>query len=71
MSKPGVWTVIRQISRRRAHFSVADVVAAGFSHRQVSNNCLRLAKRGELVVVRKGVGGRVDFRSAVYRRAHD
>jgi hypothetical protein len=68
-TRSGLWDFIRRLSKRRAQFSVADVVAAGWSYRQASNNCLSLVKRGELVVVRKGVGGRFDFRSAVYRKA--
>ena len=67
----GVWDLIRKVSRRRAQFSVADLVRRGLSYRQGRNNCLRLVNRGELVRVRKGVPGRVDFRSAVYRRAYD
>ena len=65
----GVWDLIRKMSRRRAQFSVADLVAAGLSYSQARTNCLLLVKRGELLRVRKGVPGRFDFRCAVYRRA--
>jgi hypothetical protein len=67
----GVWKLIRRVSRRRAQFSVADLVRHGLSYRQGRTNCLRLVKRGELVRIRKGLPGRFDFRSAVYRRVYD